>query len=150
MQSSSCSGNTVESTSDVSRGPEPCQSGTALMNLSSFMPCLPLPTLELSFNFRSMVQCGRMRMRMTTITLRVLNLTLSSPKWSPHKHTYKYIYIYTYKTASCTSCIRGSLRLAPNYPTYGTIIYNLHTTKITLSIYLKTPIMTALQGWAWK
>ena len=23
-------------------------------------------------------------------------------------------YIYTYKTASCTSCIRGSLRLAPN------------------------------------
>ena len=24
------------------------------------------------------------------------------------------IYIYTYKTASCTSCIRGSLRLAPN------------------------------------
>ena len=31
--------------------------------------------------------------------------------------TYKYIYIYTYKTASCLSCIRGSLRLAPKYTT---------------------------------
>ena len=29
--------------------------------------------------------------------------------------TYIQEYIYTYKTASCLSCIRGSLRLAPNY-----------------------------------
>ena len=38
--------------------------------------------------------------------------------------TYIQIYIYTYKTASCTSCIRGSLRLAPNYTTYYAVAYN--------------------------
>ena len=58
----------VESTSDVNRGPEPCQSGTALNSPLQFYA---LPTLELSL--KSMVQCGRMRMRMTTITLRVQN-----------------------------------------------------------------------------
>ena len=57
----------VESTSDVNRGPEPCQSGTALT----------FPVLCLAYTRGSMVQCGRMRMRMTTITLRVQNLTLS-------------------------------------------------------------------------
>ena len=69
MQSSSCSCRKVESTSDVNRGPELCQSGTALT-----FPVLCLYRPELSLI--SMVQCERMRM--TTITLRIQNLTLSS------------------------------------------------------------------------
>ena len=34
---------------------------------------------------------------------------------TPQTYIQVYIYIYTYKTASCSSCIRGSLRLALNY-----------------------------------
>ena len=95
----------VESTSDANCGPEPCQSGTALT-----FQFYALPTLELSL--RLMVQCGRMRMRMTTITLRIQNLTLSSLKINDHPTN---IHTSIYTIASCLSCIRGSLRLAPNY-----------------------------------
>ena len=47
----------VESTSDVNRGPEPCQSGTALTS----------PVLYLAYTRVVSMECGRMRMRMTTI-----------------------------------------------------------------------------------
>ena len=64
----------VESTSDVNRGPEPCQSGTALTFQVLSLAYTPVAYI-------AMVQCGRMCMRMTTITLRVQNnLTLSSLK----------------------------------------------------------------------
>ena len=62
----------VEPTSDVNRGPEPCQICTALT-----LPALYRPA---ALSLRSIVQCRRMRMRMTTITIHVQNLTLSSLK----------------------------------------------------------------------
>ena len=107
----------VESASDVNRGSEPCQSGTAL-TFPILCLCLPFclhchcdctgPSCLSDRVHMDMVQCGRMRM--TIITLRIQNLTLFTEMITPQ--TYKYI--YTYKTASCLSCIRGSLRLAPN------------------------------------
>ena len=43
-------------------------------------------------------------------------------------------YIYTYKTASCTSCIRGSLRLAPNYIIHQKLIL-INTLLVWISRY---------------
>ena len=60
----------VESISDVNRGPEPCQSGTALT----------FPVLCL-VSFTSVRR--HMRMRMTTITLHVQNLTLLTEMITP-------------------------------------------------------------------
>ena len=57
-------------THDLTRGPEPYQSGTVLT----------FPVLCLAYTRVVSQIDGRMRMRMTTITLRVQNLTLSSLK----------------------------------------------------------------------
>ena len=89
----------VESTSDVNRGPEPCQSGTALT-----FQVLGLAYTPVDGSVRAYAHAHDDHY-----------LTRSTPQTYKHTSIYNYIYIYTYKTASCTSCIRGSLRLAPNY-----------------------------------
>ena len=94
----------VESTSDVNCGPEPCQSGTALT----------FPVLRLAYT-------------------RVVSQIDGAARAYAHAHAHvdhylirsnfnslltemitKQTYIYTYKTASCLSCIWGSLSLTPN------------------------------------
>ena len=82
----------VESTSDINRGPEPCQSGTAL------------------------VQCGCMHVHVHDDHYRTHSKynSLFTEMITPQTYIHTITYIYTYKTASCLSCIQGSLRLAPN------------------------------------
>ena len=96
----------VESTSDVNRGPEPCQSGTALT-----FPVLCLVYTRVVSQIDGTVQAyahARDDHYLTRSKFNSLLTELITPQ------TYIQIYIYyTYKTASCTSCIRGSLRLAP-------------------------------------
>ena len=54
-------------------------------------------------------------MRMTTTTYALFKFnSLLTEMITPQTYKYNIIYIYTYKTASCPSCIQGSLRLAPN------------------------------------
>jgi hypothetical protein len=94
------------SISDVNCGPEPCQRGPALtFQFHAFARSVA------KLSFRSCAVWVYVY-ALDDHYLRVVKiLTLSSLKWSPHKRTR----IYTYKTASCLSCIRGLLRLAPNY-----------------------------------
>ena len=95
----------VESTSDVNRGPEPCQSGTALTFpiLCQYRPKLHVPLRSIICSAHAHDDHYRTRSKFNSLFTEMIT-----------PQTYNYIYIYTYKTASCTLCIRGSLRLAPN------------------------------------
>ena len=89
----------VESTSDVNRGPEPCQSGTALT-----FPVLCLAYTRVVSQIDGAVRAYAHAHDDHYLTRSKFNSLLT-----------EMITPQTYKTASCTSCIRGSLRLAPNY-----------------------------------
>ena len=115
----------VESTSDVNRGPEPCQSGTALT-----FPVLCLAYTRVVSQIDGAVQAyahahAHDDHYLTRSKFNSLLTEMITPQ------TYIYIYIYTYKTASCTSCIRGSLRLAPKYRVETSIPDILETAEIT-------------------
>ena len=98
----------LESISDVNRGPESCQSGTALT-----FPVSCLAYTRVVSQIDGAVRAYEHAHDDHYLTCSKFN-SLLTEMITPQ--TYIQIYIYTYyKTASCTSCIRGSLRLAPNY-----------------------------------
>ena len=115
MQSSSCSGKWSLYTSDVNRGPEPCQSGTAL----TFS--------VLCFAYTRVVS------------------QIDGAVWAyVHAHDDHYLTRLKYNSlltdmitphTYIQTCIRGSLRLAPNYryEPYKEGLYRIHRTLYTLA-----------------
>ena len=114
----------VESTSDVNRGPEPCQRGTAL-TFPSYLPCLSTWVI-------SQID-GAVRAYEHVHDDHVKNLTLSSLKWSrtPQTHARTSIYKKLLPVPRVFGARSGSPRII--YWQYWCIIVSSLTIQVALS-----------------